>query len=294
MLPLSPLRRFVIVALLGLLGMSLGATEATAQVSGADPDGREAAEQLQEAILAYQRGDLGAADDGFDAVLDFPVQIRDREELHEGFLHWAYTLFLQNSVNQASEKLSIALRLQPEHQPSPVVLRPDLYAFYQEARAAFLTERAAQPAGERLEPLTTIFPELQVKAGAMGPGGFILPVLGVGLERLGHRAEGRILGVVEGAALAVNGTAFFMRLAAFNELTPAGDLVHDLSVGMNVVSFFVFWPVVIADIVATLSLQKRYTDRPELRPRLSGATGRKRAPPPILRVQAGGLTLAFW
>ncbi len=253
----------------------------------------QAEDIIIEAVLAYERGELGAAADGFNEVLSFPVKIGDRKRLHEGFLHWAYTLFLQDSKKQAEEKLTYALRLNPDYETSPVILRPDLYAFYQEGRAAYLASRGGRDPGAR-EAVDAIFPELQTRAGAMGPGGFILPIGGVGLERLGHVDEARFLRVVEISSLVVNLSSVGIRLAVFSELTPEGDLWHDISVGMNVVSFFVFWPAFIADIVATLSLQAKYTKHPELRPRPTAGAGRIRARPPRVGVGAKGLTLSFW
>jgi len=277
-----------------LIVPSLAAAQAPAQAPPEESTETDDAEDtLVAAVLAFERGELGAAADGFNEVLSFPVKPLERRLLHEGFLHWAYTLFLQDSKKQAEEKLATALRLSPEYEPSRVVLRPDLYAFYQEGRTRFLAPFGGEVPATR-EAVDVIFPELQTRAGAMGPGGFILPIAGVGLERLGHVEEARLLRVVEVTALAVNLTSVGIRLAVFSELTPAGDLWHDISVGMNAVSFFVFWPVFIVDIVATLTLQAKYTKHPELRPRASADAGRIRARPPVLGVGTKGLTLSFW
>jgi hypothetical protein len=281
--------RSVAIVLFLLWATAVPGVAHTQEVALSDDDD----DTLVEAILSFERGELGVAADGFNEVLGFPVKIRGRKRLHQGFLHWAYTLFLQDSQKQAEEKLDLTLRLNPEYEPSPVVLRPDLYAFYQDGRARFLTANGGNLPRER-EGLDSIFPELQVRAGAMGPNGFIVPIAGIGLERLGHVEEGRLLRVVEVTALAVNLTSLGIRLAVFSELTPAGDLWHDISVTMNAASFFVFWPVFIADIVATLSLQAKYTKHPELRPRLTGGAGRNRAPAPVLGLGSKGLTLTFW
>ena len=212
--------------------------------------------------------------------------------LHEGFLQWAYTLFLQGSTIQAEDRLRTALRIDPGYEPSPVVLRPDLYAFYQEERAVYLESRGDD--ARTREKLDDIFPELQPRAGAVGPDGFIPPILGIGLERLGHPDEAAFLRTLQIASLTTNLASVGIRVAVFSDLTPTGDLWHDISVGMNVASFFVFWPALVADIVATLTLQARYTRQPELRPRPRATVLPRRPPPPIVGLRRGGLTVSFW
>ena len=278
---------WILAAMLGWPGAA--SAQAAPRAERTDQD---ASERLQEAIAAFYRGDLGAAADGFHDVIDYPVQVRTRQELHEGFLHYAYTLFLQNSKIQAAEKLGIALRLDPGHQPSPVVLRPDLFEFYQEQRASFL--RAAEGKAPEPETPAQIFAELQVRAGVVeGQTLPFVPIFGIGLYKLGHRNEAAAVGVIEAAALVVNASGLVLRAVAFNKRTPSGDLVYDLSVAMNVPAGFVFWAVFVVEVVRTLTLQKQYTDNPEMRPRMAGPSGRT-PPPPVLGLGPGGITLAFW
>jgi hypothetical protein len=264
---------------------------ATPETVRAEPD-KDPSERLQEAILAFERGDLGAAADGFHDVLDYPVEVRTRQELHDGFLHYAFTLFLQNSKKQAAEKLGIALRLDPDYQPSPVVLRPDLYTFYQDQRSAFL---ARFPAGApEPEAPVQIFPTLQAKAGVVEGGLPFVPIFGIGLYKLGHRDDAIGFAIPEVSAIAFNAASIVMRLVAYDKRTPAGDLLYDVSVTINVASFAVFWPVFIAEVILTLTRQKTYTDHPELRPRIALGPGRAASRPPVLTFGAQGLSLAFW
>ena len=283
-----------------LLALSLPATapaqEATedapsAEESEVDSAEASARETLQLARLHFKRGEFARAVEAFASILATPVKLRTRRDLHEAFLYYAFTLFLQGEEEIAREKLRYGLRLDPEFAPSPVTTRPDLLAFYQAEQESFLGSN-----GTIAELPETIFPELQKEPGT-GPvvrQQRFVPFLGIGLRQLGHPRLGNGLLVTESLSLGTNVAALILRAAYISDRTPKGMNATEISRAMTYVSFGVFWGALVTDFVTSLVLQRHYRLHPEKRRTVAATAPARRREAPRIQVAPSALTLTFW
>lgn len=275
-----------------------------AQEAGSDPpevpageaqvvDVRDPVAELQEARSHYERGEFELAAQGFAAVLDSPVKVRTRQDLHEGFLYYSFTLLLQGGspAAGAAEKLRYALRLDPDYLPSPVTTRPDILAFYNRQRDAYISAN-----GPVSEPPEIIFPELQGSATSTRVlrRRWFIPAFGSGLRFLGHRRAGNTIMATEISALGLNVASLLIRVAALEDLSPAGFAATEIGRYTNYISFSVFWVALIVDVVVSLALRRRYELHPERRPARRAEARNKRPGRARLNLDAGGLHLEFW
>jgi tetratricopeptide (TPR) repeat protein len=273
----------LVVALL----MTVAPAPVRAQDTAADAEAREA---LRRARLYFDRGEFDRAVDAFAGILDTPVKLKTADDLHEGFLYYAFTLFLQGKGERAGEKLRFALRIKPDHAPSPVTTRPDLLAFYAQQQAAYLAENNAP------ELLEGIFPELRDNPGVgqvVRQQRFV-PLFGQGLRVLGHRRAGAFFLVTETSSLAINVASIIMRLAVYNDRTPDGWTVTRVGRNLNYPSFAVFWAAIVVDFVVSVALQRLYRKHPERMPESARPIRGRPPPPPDVRVTPAGFTLTFW
>ena len=252
----------------------------------------EARETLRRARLYFDRGEFDRAVDAFDSILVRPVKLRTADDLHEGFLYYAFTLFLQGRQSQAIARLLIALEIDPEYVPSPVTTRPDLKAFYDEQREIFKDS----PEGSSPRLLEQIFQELapQIGGGRVVIRRAFVPFFGIGLMELGHRQQGAFLLVTEASSLAINVASMIMRGVAYGDRTPDGWTVTFVSRGLNYPSFAVFWTALAIDFVVSLALRRYYTNHPEKMPEVSPSRRGRARPPPQVSATPAGLLLRFW
>jgi hypothetical protein len=253
-----------------------------------------AQEVLQEARSHYERGDFDQAASNFASVLDSPIKLRTRQDLHEGFLYYAFTMLLQGAPHSsgAAEKLHYALRLDPDHLPSPVTTRPDILEFYNRQRDAYIAAN-----GPVSEPPEILFPELQSSGTSTRVlrRRWFVPALGIGLRFLGHPKAANFMMGTEIAALTLNLTSVLLRVALIQDLSPAGFAVTEVGRYSNYISFSVFWIALIADVVISLALRRVYERHPERRPsNRQSALKRKRPRRPQLALSPRGLALEFW
>ena len=251
-------------------------------------------EVLQEARSHYERGDFDQAAADFSSVLDSPVKLRSRQDLHEGFLYYAFTLLLQGEPHSAgaSGKLYYALRLDPDHLPSPVTTRPDILEFYNRQRDAYIAAN-----GPVSEPPEILFPELQNSGTSTRVlrRRWFVPALGIGLRFLGHPKAANFMMGTEIAALGLNLSSVLLRVALIEDLSPAGFAATEIGRYTNYISFSVFWIALIADVVISLALRRVYERHPERRPSSrQSALKRKRPRRPQLALSPRGLALEFW
>ena len=251
----------------------------------------DAREILRLARLRFERGEFDQAVASFSSILSTPVRLSTRRDLHEGFLYYAFTLFLQGNSESALEALTMALRLDPEFAPSPVTTRPDLFAFYDQQQAQFTSEQ-----GGVAEAPETIFPEL-----AQDPGATVvvqrrrfLPMFGIGLRQLGHPTLGNTLLGLEIGGLSFNIASLILRAAYIEDRTPTG--MSNTAVGrqMTYASFGVFWGALVADFVISMILRRYYVQHPEKRRESRTLADRVPTRRPQLRAGPTSLTLSFW
>jgi len=280
-----------LAALVVALVLPLGVPAAAHAQDTAPTEEQAAMDTLRLARLHFDRGEFEAAVERFASILDRPVKLRTRDSLHEGFVYYAFTLFLQGKPDRARDKLLFAFQLKPEFTPSPVTTRPDLLGFYNDEQAIY---EATYGSGETL--LESIFPELGETPG----GGRVIrkrtfvPFFGIGLRQLGHPVAANLVLSTEVVSLAVNITSIVVRIAYFNDRTPKGWDATYVGRGLNYVSFGVFWAALAVDFVSSIALQQYYKRHPErLRTETNRTTARYRAPP---RVDAapGGMAITFW
>lgn len=250
----------------------------------------DARETLRRARLYFDRGEFDRALDAFDSILVRPVKLRTADDLHEAFLYYAFTLFLQGKQEQAVPRLLIALDIDPDFVPSPVTTRPDLKAFYDEQQEQYRSK------GTSPRLLEQIFPELasQVGGGRVVVQRAFVPVLGIGLMELGHRRPGAFLMATEISALTINIVSLAIRGAVRSDRTPAGWTLTYVSRGLNYPSFAVFWTALVIDLVVSLALRGYYNKHPERMPEVTPRRRGRAKPPPQVSVSPAGLSLAFW
>ena len=259
-------------------------------VASAEPS---AEETLRDARSHYERGDFERAATSFATILDTPVTLRTRQDLHEGFLYFAFTLLLQGEPHsaRAAEKLRYALRLDPDHLPSPVTTRPDILEFYNRQRDAYIAAN-----GPVSEPPQIVFPELQASGTSTRVlrKRWFVPAFGIGLRFLGHPKTANLLMGTEIAALGLNISSLLLRVALIEDLSPAGFAATEVGRYTNYISFSVFWIALIADVVISLALRRSYERHPERRPSNRSAALRRRGRTrPQLAYSARGLTIEF-
>jgi tetratricopeptide (TPR) repeat protein len=257
-----------------------------------DADVVEAQETLRRARLYFDRGEFDRAVDAFDSILDRPVKLRTADDLHEGFLYYAFTLFLQGKEEPALRRLRIALEIDPDYVPSPVTTRPDLKAFYDEQREIFKDS----PEGSSPRLLEQIFQELapEIGAGRVVLRRAFVPFFGIGLIEMGHRRAGGFLLVTEVSSLAINVASMFMRGAVHSDRTPTGWTVTFVSRGLNYPSFAVFWTALVVDFVVSLALRRYYTNNKDKMPIPTPRRQGRVRPPPQVSMTPAGVLLRFW
>lgn len=263
---------------------------------------RLAREQLQQAKLGFDRGEFDKAIELFKGILDSPVALRGADDLHDGFLHYAFTLVLMENKVPALEKLRTALELKPEFAPSPVTTRPDLLAFYQEQQALFIASGGIQKLPSEL------FPELaQGNAVVRVRRELPIPVFGVRLRQLGRPAVGNtLMGFEVGTAL-LNVAGWIAWGAVFEDLRPSGDRVRDVFRISNPVTFGLFWGTIAAELIVTAVMNqgarsartgaiRPFEGQPgadSLRAQALDPSARRRAGPRLM-LGPGGVVLTTW
>jgi len=211
---------------------------------------RLAREQLQQAKLSFQRGEFDTAVRLFETILGTPVALRSPDELHDGFLHYAFTLYLQGKdLLGAQDKLAVALELKPTFAPSPVTTRPDLLEFYTTQQQLFLAQGGVQ----RLP--SEIFPELRTGSRVIRVPP--IPLLGIRLRQLDRPALGNALMTLELTGFALNVAGFVTWRAVYNDLRPTGDAWRTAFKISNPISFTIFWGAVAAELIITAVLNRR-------------------------------------
>jgi len=274
-----------------LLAVHPGASLAQEPSEELTPEEIEAAarDTLRQARAHFDRGEVDEAIAAFSSILDDGVELRTRDELHQGFLYYAFTLLLKGDEELARAKVLVALRLRPGYQPSPVTTRPDLLQFYNVEREKYF--QAPFNGEEAL--LDQLFPELRSRDGEIRRvNRLFIPVFGSGLRKLGHKHAGNFVLGTEAVAFGVNLTAIFLRAGVYNDRTPNGWNITYVGRQMNYISFGVFWAAMIVDLVVSLALRRYYKRNPE-RLRTETRVGVRRRPPPP-RVTREGLAFAFW
>jgi len=262
------------------------------QVEGSESSNEDAAREiLRLARLRFERGEYAQAVESFSSILKTPVRLFSRRDLHEGFLYYAFTLFLQGATEHATEALEIALRLDPEFAPSPVTTRPDLLAFYEGQHSSF----AASQGGVAEAP-EAIFPELAEKPGAapLLQRQRFVPLLGIGLRQLGHPRLGYGLLGTELSAFGVNIASLIFRASFIEDRTPKGLTNTLIAREMNYASFGIFWGAMLADFIVSMVLRRYYVHHPEKRRTTGTLVNKTPVRCPQLRAGRTSLTLSFW
>jgi hypothetical protein len=278
------------ILLVSLLGPGAARAQDTDPESIARDAEATARQRLREARVLYERGEFGEALTRFATVLESrPPRVRSADDLHDGYLHYAFTLFLADDFELAADKLVIALRIDPTYAPSPVTTRPDLHAFYLAEQEAWIAENGSSP-----DLLDEIFPSLQERPGALrrqrAP---FLPIAGIGLRQLGHYEVGWGLFALELGFLLGNIPTWTTKFILQTRLTPEAQVARDVMSWASLATASVFWTAVVVDFVASLVLRRHYKLHPDKRPRLEAAPRLGRGPPVV--TPAGlGLSVGFW
>jgi hypothetical protein len=259
---------------------------------------RDARDQLQDAKLAFQRGDFERAVQLFEGILGSPVALRTADDLQDAFLHHAFTLFLMGDKVTAGEVLGTALKLKPEFVPSPVTTRPDLRSFYDEQRQIFLAE-----GGTAVLP-GELFPELAGKRFVKTRRELPMPLFGIRLRQLGRPALGDALMTLEFTSLALNAAGWILLGSVRTNYLPFGDKAREAFFYSNPFTFGFFWGGVVTELIVTAVLNRRATlgedvsfrgqpDAAALRREAAFLDARRKA---RVRVRSGpqGLVLQVW
>lgn len=250
----------------------------------------EAQQTLHRARLYYDRGEFEGAVSAFDSILKAPVKLRAQADLHEGFLYYAFTLYLQGDQEGAVEKLQVALSIEPEYEPSPVTTRPDILSFYLAQRERYQRENGT---GRRL--LEEIFPELRDTTGQRVTRKLpFIPLFGRGLWLLGHKRWGVFFAITEGGSLALNLAGVALIGTTRGDRSPGGTTAMNVGFGLSHPTFVLFWAALAVDLVASISLHFFYKAHPDRMPaRRPGGRVRPRAPPRV-SVTGAGIAVQFW
>ncbi|MCO4769868.1 MAG: hypothetical protein KDA24_07530 [Deltaproteobacteria bacterium] len=233
--------------------------EQAEEVAIADRE-RLAREQLQQAKLRFERGEFQSAVQLFEGILS-PVRLRTADDLHDGFLHWAFTLILMGDKVTALERLDIALQLKPAYAPSPVTTRPDLLTFYEEKQSLFLAAGGVQ----RLP--TELFPELAGSGVVRTRREPPIPLFGIRLRQLGQPSVGNALMGVEVGSAILNGAGWILWASVFQNLGPSGDTWRQVFFVSNPITVGVFWTAITVELIVTAVMNRRASLRVgELRP----------------------------
>ena len=216
---------------------------------------RLAMEQLQTAKLAFERGEFERADKLFRDILgvnDIPVALSNADDLHDGFLHHAFTLVLNGNTTMAFDQLEIALQLKPGYAPSPVTTRPDLLEFYERRQRLFLGAGGTQKLPSEL------FPELATDSRVVRTRRELpLPLFGVRLRQLGRPTAGNALLGIEIGSATLNAAGWILWGAVFQNLGPSGDSWRQVFFVTNPISFGVFWTTIAVELIVTAVLNRR-------------------------------------
>lgn len=279
--------RLTVLVLGAWLALGASALADEAEEEAVEQDG---ARRLREARLLYERGEFDLALVEYSIVLEArPPKVRSADLLHEGFLYYAFTLFLRQEQGPAEEKLGVALRIDPDFSPSPVTTRPDVLAFYQEQQRRYVQEHGRDPI-----PLETVIPSLQANPGALKgtqrPAPFI-PTLGIGLRQLGHREVGDGLATLELTFGLANLAALITKAALQEQATPTILLVKEVMGYSTVPTMLVFWSAIAVDFVASLALRAVYKKHPERRPDVAP---RLLTRAPAVSPTGTGVHVSFW
>lgn len=264
----------------------------------ADARERDARDQLQNAKLAFQRGDFDRAVQLFEGILGTPVALRTADDLHDAFLHYAFTLFLMGDKVTAGEILTTALKLKPEFAPSPVTTRPDLRSFYGEQRTIFLAE-----GGTAVLP-GELFPELAGSRFVKTRRELPVPLFGIRLRQLGRPAVGNALLTLEMTGLTLNAAGWILWGAMWTNYRPSADKWRTVFFVSNPVTFGLFWGAVAVELITTAVLNRRAKlgepeafmyrpDAPTLQKESRSLDARRKARP-RLRPGPTGLVLETW
>lgn len=259
---------------------------------------RDARDQLQDAKIAFQRGDWDRAIQLFEGIVGTPVALRRADDLHDAFLHYAFTLFLMGDKVTAGEILTTALKLKPEFVPSPVTTRPDLRAFYDEQRSLFLAE-----GGTAVLP-GELFPELAGSRFIKTRRELPMPLFGIRLRQLGRPALGNAFLTLEITGITLNAASWILYGAQYNDLRQSAKDAPTVVWVTNWIGFGLIWGTVAVELITTGVLNRRarlgedvaffgHPDALLLRREAIDLSHRKRARP-RLRPGGNGLTLTLW
>ncbi len=259
---------------------------------------RNARDQLQDAKLAFQRGDFERAVQLFEGILGSPVALRTADDLQDAFLHYAFTLFLMGDKVTAGEVLGTALKLKPEFVPSPVTTRPDLRTFYDEQRQIFLAE-----GGTAVLP-GELFPELAGSRFVKTRRELPVPLFGIRLRQLGRPVLGDVLMTLEITGAALNIGSWVLYGAQYNDLRQSAKDAPTVVWISNWVGIGFLWGGLVAELIITATLNQRaklgedvafrgQPDAAALRQEAASLDARRRARVRV-RPGPGGLVLQVW
>ena len=259
---------------------------------------RDARDQLQSAKLAFQRGEFDRAVQLFQGILGTPVALRTADDLHDAFLHYAFTLFLMSDKVTAGEVLGTALSLKPEFVPSPVTTRPDLREFHGEQGRIFLAG-----GGTAVLP-GELFPELAGSRFVKTRRELPVPLLGIRLRQLGRPAVGNALLTLEMTGLTLNAAGWILFAAVWTNYRPSADKWRTVFFVANPISFGLFWGAVAAELIVTAVIDRRsragtetafqhLPDAAALRREAAWLDARRSARPRI-RAGGAGLLVEVW
>lgn len=211
---------------------------------------RRARDEAAEALFAFDEGDYTRAAGLYEQLLTGPQRLRERQDLHDAFLHWAFSHFLLSDLDRARELLEMALQLDPEYQPSPVLTRPDLFQFYTAEREAWVGTHGTVP-----KNLDRLFPEL-APAGlpVEKPPPEFFPAFGIGLAYHGQPEVGRAMRVAEFTVVAINLASVFFRLAMIRDLSPDGQAATRVWRQVTYVSAPISWSLFGLDFAISVGL----------------------------------------
>jgi|GEM_PF-2536726 len=277
-------------------------TREEAEQAVRDQRERLAREQLQQAKLGFERGEFERAITLFDDALSSPVKIRSADDLHDGFLHYAFTLVLQGNKLKALEKLQTAFELKPQYSPSPVTTRPDLLEFYEEQRALFLASGGIQ----RLP--TELFPELAQGSGVVRVRRELpIPLFGIRLRQLGRPSLANALMGLEVTGLSANLAGWIVYAAQLSDFSLGGQRAATAFKVLIPAGFGIWWGAVSAELIISAVLNRHskaaltagrlpFSGLPEERRLRLQARDRhaRRRGPAIVRGSAGGIVITSW
>jgi tetratricopeptide (TPR) repeat protein len=244
----------------------------------------KAREEAKLALFSFDQGDFARAVEIYARLVKSPQRLRERAELHDAHLHFAFSQFLLSQTTEAQELLEIALQLDPTYELSPVLTRPDLYQFYTQARTVWVAEHGEVPAR-----LGAVFPDLVRGPVEERPTDFF-PMFGTGLWYHGHEEAGRALRAAEITALSINLASILFRLALITDMTPNGQAATSTWRQVTYVSAPFCWSLFTLDVVASAVVHEDARRRSYIEDVPKEGDARPR---PRLDVGVGGFTLRW-